>query len=211
MVFTAPSILEIPITDIQKTAAALVGRSWAESFFGNISVLLDLDDVEMDIMDRYPIHTEIPDLNRRYILVTRTFSTMKEVVRDPERALGFYRIENRELLLLWGEGPPTSELSSHLMAYSTGRGRAIIHCHMDLVGRVSSSFGIADHPLPTGTQIIEELEPGSIELARATGDALRKNDTVIWRGHGAFSMTDSLGESLKRLEGLEGYLNGIPP
>lgn len=197
------------IEAIMKTAGRLVELGWAESFFGNISVLIDPIDEHLDIISSFPAPVEIPVLNGLDILVTRTTSTMEEVANSPEESIGLYRINGRSLDLLWGAGPPSSELSSHLLSYSTGRGQAIVHCHMDDVHRLDHN-SCKEHPLPKWVKVIGEIEPGSIELAEATRDAIQYHDTILWKGHGALAMTEDLRTCLDRLSGLEGYLKGIP-
>ena len=198
------------IDEIRDSAKKLVDMGWAESFFGNISVLMDPIEEDLEVLDTYQSPVEVQELIGLDILITRASSTMEEVANSPEAAVGLYRIGGKGLELLWGNGPPSSEISSHLLAYSTGRGQAIIHCHMDDVWAVTSSV-IRVNPPPSGIGIVGELEPGSIELAEATMDALHDNDTIIWRNHGAISMTDGLSKCLEKLTGLEGYLKSIPP
>jgi rhamnulose-1-phosphate aldolase len=202
--------LDSEISELIEAAGWLIEKSWAESFFGNISILIDRNDLNSSVIEKFPLPTGIPELIGMYILVTRTFSTMEEVVKHPETSIGLFEIEEEALHLLWGSGPPTSELSSHLMAYSTGRGRAIIHCHMDILNGKGSSI-LKEGPLPEGIGLVPKLEPGSMDLARATRDALLQNDTIIWREHGALSMGGTIEECSRRLESLEEYLRSIPP
>lgn len=197
-----PGSVSGEVESIRETAMELISRSWAESFFGNISILLDDAMANLEVKERFPSPVKENELEGKTILATRTTSTMEEVVDDPEGSLGLYRIEGDSLELVWGEGPPTSEISSHLMAYTSSRGRCILHCHMDCIS------GVCDESIdiPEGCCIVDEMEPGSLPLAEATRNAFQKCDTVIWKGHGAITIADDLVKCLQRLIRLEQYL-----
>lgn len=201
-------VLDKNIEAIEVTARKLVELGWAESFFGNISVLMDPIEDDLEVIDRFPSPVEVTELNGLDLLVTRTTSTMEEVANSPVDSIGLYRINGSELELLWGSGPPTSELSSHLMAYSSGRGQAIVHCHMEDVSRAGPSLS-KENTHREGFGIVHELDPGSIELAEATRDSLHSHDTIIWKNHGAFSMSDGLERCLERLVTLETFLKTL--
>ncbi len=196
------------ISMFQITAQMLIDRKWADSFFGNISMILDPIDINPDIITTFKTPVPVRQLDGRFLLVTRTISTMEELSMDPASALGLYRINGSVLELLWGSGPPTSEISSHLLSYSIHRGRAIVHCHMDLIDEISLRFPEGPS-LPPGCSWVEYFEPGSIELALATKEALMKNDTVVWKDHGPLSMTESLERCMARLIHLDAFLREL--
>lgn len=188
----------------------LIDRKWAGSFFGNISMIIDPIDLSSDIITTFRVPVPIGELDGRLLLVTRTTSTMEELSTDPASALGLYRINGSVIELLWGLGPPTSEISSHLLAYSARPGKAIVHCHMDLIDVISLKFPEGP-PLPPGCSWVEDFEPGSIELALATKDALMKDDTVVWKDHGPLSLTESLEICMARLIRLDAFLQELIP
>jgi ribulose-5-phosphate 4-epimerase/fuculose-1-phosphate aldolase len=64
-------------------------------------------------------------------------------------------------------------------------------------------------PLPDGYCWVAEIEPGSVELAQATADAMRRDHTVIWKGHGAISLGKDLEVCIERLRLLDEFLQGI--
>lgn len=200
------------LLEFQKTAKELVGHDWGSSFFGNISIMIDEEDefLRYPVISSFSSPIEEPEIEGRYLLITRTTSTMQEVADHPENAIGLYRIAGDSLDLLWGRGPPTSELSTHLLVHSSGKGSAIIHCHMPLLGSITHA-DLEGSFLPEGFSYVGEFEPGSIGLAEATKKSMERNHTVIWVGHGAVTYSDGLGRCLDRLYVLEDLLKEIHP
>jgi ribulose-5-phosphate 4-epimerase/fuculose-1-phosphate aldolase len=195
------------IDQFEQAASRLISRNWARSFFGNISILVDADLKDLPIKNEYPSPVTIKDLKKNCLLmVTRTTSTMSDIIDSPEDSLGLYLLKDDNLNLIWGCGPPTSELSAHLLAYSSSNARAIIHCHMDIISKLSDRYPRGP-PLPANCSWVGDLEPGSIDLAEATAEALESTDTVIWKHHGVISCTGDLSKCYWRIEEVWSYLN----
>jgi ribulose-5-phosphate 4-epimerase/fuculose-1-phosphate aldolase len=194
------------VEEIRRTAIDLENRGWARSFFGNISVLMKKDLSDLDIINTYEPPVDTSSLAGSSILITRASSTMRSVHDDPAGNLGLYRID-KELYLIRGTGPPSSEVASHLIPYIMGRGEAIIHCHMDVIDIATDLFGGGgpDIEFPW----IGILEPGSVELAVRTGEEMGKRRTVVWAGHGAISCARDLRDALSDLISLERTLRDL--
>ncbi len=199
------------LLEFQNTAKELIRHDWGSSFFGNISLMIDEEDEFL----RYPVISSYtspeinPGIEGRYLLITRTTSTMQEVVDHPETAIGLYRIAGGSMDLLWGRGPPTSEVSAHLSVHSLGKGSAIIHCHMLLLGSIFRT-DLERSLLPEGFSYVGGFEPGSTALAEATKKAMENSHTIIWIGHGAVTYSDGLSKCLERLHTLEDILENVP-
>jgi ribulose-5-phosphate 4-epimerase/fuculose-1-phosphate aldolase len=110
--------------------------------------------------------------------------------------------------LISGEGHPTSEISSHLLAYTTNRGEAIVHCHMGSVSNELLNMNLLSSSLKD-IQIVDEMKSGSIELATATMNAFRRNNTIFWAGHGIITMANDLEGCMKNIEGFKEKLGPI--
>lgn len=198
-----------PLIDKFKQAAMkLISRDWARSFFGNISILIDDDYEDLPVKEEYPSPVKIEDLQGSSLMITRTTSTMAEIIESPDKSLGLYQLKDGNLNLIWGCGPPTSELSAHLLAYSSSKGKAIIHCHMDIISEISERYPQGP-PLPANCSWAGDLEAGSVELAQATAEALEGTDTVIWKDHGVISCTDDLSGCYQRIVEVWSYLNDL--
>jgi ribulose-5-phosphate 4-epimerase/fuculose-1-phosphate aldolase len=198
------------ISSIQTAASELISRSWAESFFGNISILLKRRDFCDRVRESYPVEIDPSFLQGRILIVTRTLSTMKDVLNSPQEALGIYVPGKRALNLIMGKGPPTSEITSHLMAYQMGNGSVVLHCHMDSL--TDASLITKDRSsLPSGIGWVDKLEPGSIQLAETTGREMQKFDMVLWKDHGPICTGKDLTHCLRRLMELDEYIKGSHP
>ncbi|MCK5773717.1 MAG: class II aldolase/adducin family protein [Thermoplasmata archaeon] len=180
------------IGSICDTARELEARGWAKGFFGNISINLGTLDMEKtEVSGLYHHDLPVEDLIGSILLITRSGSTMSEVSKDPESHVGAYSISKRSMDLFWGEGPPTSEIGSHLLIHEIGAARGIIHCHLDNMERIEK-----DGVQKQGFGWVGTLEPGSPELAEATSEAARLYDTIIWNGHGVVCFAGDLQKAL---------------
>ena len=180
------------LRSICDTARELEARGWAKGFFGNISINLGRPDIGgMIIRGLYHHYLPVEDIIGCTLLITRSGSTMSEISRDPGSHVGAYRISKGSLDLIWGEGPPTSEIGSHLLIHRIGTTRGIIHCHLDNMGRIEKG-----EVQRNGFGWVGKLEPGSPELAEATNEAAGRYDTIIWEGHGVICFAGDLQKAL---------------
>ena len=180
------------ISSICDAARELEARGWAEGFFGNISINLGRPDIgSMDLRGLYHHDLPVENIIGCTLLITRSGSTMSEVSRDPGSHVGAYCISKGSLDLIWGEGPPTSEIGSHLLIHGIGPAKGIIHCHLDNMGRIEKG-----EVQRNGFGWVGKLEPGSPELAEATNEAAGRYDTIIWEGHGVICLAGDLQKAL---------------
>lgn len=180
------------IRSICDTAGELEARGWGKRFFGNISINLGRPDIgNMEVKGLYHHDLPVENIIGCILLITRSGSTMSEISKDPGSHVGAYGIFKGSLGLLWGEGPPTSEIGSHLMIHGIDGIRGIIHCHLDNMDRI-----VKEEVLKNGFGWVDKLEPGSPELASATLEAARRYDTMIWDGHGVICFAGDLERAL---------------
>ena len=120
-------------------------QGWDERNGGNISYLIDRDDVRQF----FPIEKKIrnielgfiadPSVRNKFFLVTGTGKYFKNVAKDPETNLGLVKIskDGKEAGLIWGfkdGGTFTSEFPAHLMSHAARlkvdpKNRVIMHTH----------------------------------------------------------------------------------
>ncbi len=180
------------IGSICHVARELGTRGWAEDFSGNISINLGRHDTgRMKAKRQYHHDLSVEDIVGCTLLITRSGSTMGEISNDPWNHIGIYRVLKGSLDLLQGEGPPTSEIGSHLLIHGIGGVRGVIHCHLDNMDRF-----VKDDVLENGFGWVDELEPGSPELASATLEAAGRHDAIIWDGHGVICSAENLERAL---------------
>ena len=135
---------------MRKTTANMYRLGWDERNGGNISYLLDENEVA-EYIDLSKVIRTIPlagvneaefdcsPLAGKIFIVTGTGKYFKNVDGDPENNLGIVRIakDNKGVELLWGYkdgGRTTSELPAHLMCHMARlkvdpQNRVVMHSH----------------------------------------------------------------------------------
>lgn len=143
------NIFEAPfVREMCKTTANMYRLGWDERNGGNISYLLDENEVA-EYLDLNKVIRTIPlagvneadfdvtPLIGKIFIVTGTGKYFKNVEGDPETNLGIVRIANGAVELLWGYkdgGRTTSELPAHLMCHIARlkvdpENRVVMHSH----------------------------------------------------------------------------------
>ena len=138
-IFTAPFVEEM-----RKTTANMYRLGWDERNGGNISYLLDTEEVGeyLDlnhVIRSIPLGFDATAIIGKIFIVTGTGKYFKNVDADPERNLGIVRIaaDGQTAELLWGYsdgGKFTSEFPAHLMSHMARlsvdpENRVVMHCH----------------------------------------------------------------------------------
>ena len=144
-ILTAPFVKEMC-----ETTANMYRLGWDERNGGNISCLLDENEVA-EYLDTKKVIREIPfmgvnkadfnasDLAGKIFIVTGTGKYFKNVEKDPETNLGIVKIADNGTIaeLLWGfkdDGRFTSEFPAHMMSHMARlkvdpQNRVVMHCH----------------------------------------------------------------------------------
>ena len=133
------------VKEISDITWNMYSQGWDERNGGNISLLIDEEDVlkyfdgKSYIRDIDINFTVDEILRGKYFLVTGTGKYFKNIKGDPENNLGLVRIDEsgKKAHLLWGfsdGGKFTSEFPAHLMSHSVRlkvnpKNRVIMHTH----------------------------------------------------------------------------------
>ena len=144
-VLTAPFVREMC-----KTASNMYRLGWDERNGGNISYLLNEEEVAqyldlnevirtIPLMGVNEVDSDASPLEGKIFIVTGTGKYFKNVEDDPETNLGIVRIGKggKEVELLWGfkdGGRPTSEFPAHMMSHMARlsvdpENRVVMHSH----------------------------------------------------------------------------------
>ena len=138
------------LRDFCETAANMYRLGWDERNGGNISLLLDKEDLSgyldtdkiirnIPLMGVNAVDFDVTPLIGKCFLVTGTGKYFKNIKGDPSANLGIVRIneDGKSVGLLWGfedGGRPTSEFPAHLMSHMARlavdpENRVVMHCH----------------------------------------------------------------------------------
>lgn len=186
---------------------------WHERNAGNISVLLtpsqreEAADFLTENKDCVLLPVAVPDLADELVFTTVSGSYFLELSHEPSKKFCICRINSKGdgYTAVYGSGRPTSELCGHLLALQTLKrrngGRAVYHCHPSSL--VALSFLTDDKKtlntwlwksitecafvFPEGVGLVPFCIPGSMELAKATGEEVSRHNAVVWANHGLFA------------------------
>ncbi|MFW3147094.1 MAG: class II aldolase/adducin family protein [Thermoplasmatota archaeon] len=192
------------ISEFRNVSRTLHERGWCEGTNGNLSILINgLYAAPEPIGPVFETPLFIPQLEKRYIIISRSASRIQDIPMEPEENLGLYRIEmgGRWLSLLWGAGAPSSEWLSHLLIYARNRNRinAVIHSHMEGLYELGKVLMDPAQDLPEWIGWVPKIKYGTLDLARATVQEIGERELMVWHDHGILSMSSGLEGALRNL------------
>ncbi|MEF2965719.1 rhamnulose-1-phosphate aldolase [Paenibacillus sp. M1] len=206
---------------------------WDELNGGNISYLLDEDEVVKYINNKNPLRTipltfPVTELAGKYFIVTGSGKYFRNVIKDPEANLGVLRVsDNGESVeILWGlrDGAvPTSELASHFMSHmerlkADPSHRIVLHTHATNVIAMTFTHDLDELKFtktlwqmcteclvvfPDGIGVIPWMVPGSNEIGRATAGKMKDYRVVVWPHHGIFVTGATMDATFGLVETIE--------
>lgn len=216
-----------------KTASNLYRLGWDERNGGNMSMLLDEEEVkkylDTDEWSReYDMSFAAPELAGKIFLVTGTGKYFKNVEADPENNLGIIKIseDGNRALLLWGYkdgGRFTSELPAHLMTHVARlkvdpEHRVVIHTHPTNIIAMTFVHELSDkafsHTLwqmcteclvvfPEGVGVLPWMLCGNNAIGEATAAKMNEYRLVVWSQHGIYGAGKTLDETFGLIETAE--------
>ncbi len=227
-ILTSPFVEEmIDIT------ANMYRLGWDERNGGNISVLLDTEEVAQYLdLDRVirtiPTGFEAKPLAGKIFLVTGTGKYFRNIPKYPERDLGIIRIasDGTTAELLWGYsdgGRFTSELPAHLMSHMSRlsvnpENRVILHCHPTYTLAMNFVHPLEEkaftHTLwemcteclvvfPDGIGVLPWMVCGTNEIGEATAEKMKQYRLVVWGMHGLYGAGKDIDEAFGLVETVE--------
>lgn len=227
-IFNAPFVEEM-----KKTTANMYRLGWDERNGGNISYMLENDEVAeyLDIdscIRTIPLNFEAPSLAGKIFIVTGTGKYFKNVEADPENNLGIIRIAENgtEAKLLWGYadgGRFTSELPAHLMSHiarleKDPENRVIMHSHPTYTLAMNFCHELDDKKFtrslwqtctecivvfPDGIGVLPWMVCGNNEIGEATAAKMKDYRLVIWGMHGIYGAGRNMDEAFGLIETVE--------
>ena len=228
------NILEAPfVKELCKITSNMYRQGWDERNGGNVSVLLDEEQVG-EYLDTDKVLRVIPtgfdakELVGKYFIVTGTGKYFKNVEGDPETNLGIIRIgeDGKSAELLWGYkdgGKFTSELPAHLMTHATRlkidpNHRVVMHTHPTYTICMSAVVKTDDRVFteklwrnnteaivvfPDGVGVLPCMVCGTNEIGEATAEKMKKYRLVVWTNHGIYGVCKDIDEAFGLIETVE--------
>lgn len=215
---------------VAETAGYLWQKGWAERNGGNITInITDYVDDAMKAMPAiagpFEIGTTLPHIDGCWFYCKGTGRRMRDLARDPMSNGSIIRITAdcaHYEIVADKVVKPTSELPSHLSVhdYLLAKGspyRASVHTHpIELVALTHSKEwmgkDVATKMLwsmipetkafcPRGLGMVPYMMPGSVELAKATIDAIDDDyDVVMWEKHGVFAVDVDVMDAFDQID-----------
>ncbi len=227
-ILTAPFMVEMI-----RTATNMYDHGWDERNGGNISLMVDEDEVAK-YLDLNSVLREIPTgfdastLDGKYFLVTGTGKYFKNVQYAPEVNLGLIRVTDsgRTAQLLWGYadgGKFTSELPAHLMSHAARlavdpENRVVMHCHPGNLLAMTYVHDLNEKAFtrtlwqmctecivvfPDGVNVLPWMLCGTNEIGIATAEKMGSARLVVWSQHGIYGAGKDLDETFGLIETAE--------
>ncbi|MCI9517881.1 MAG: rhamnulose-1-phosphate aldolase [Clostridia bacterium] len=221
------------VEEMRRTTANMYRLGWDERNGGNISYMLDENEVK-EYLDVKKTIREIPTgfnalpLAGKYFIVTGTGKYFKNVDVDPETNLGVLRIasDGETAQLLWGfkdGGKFTSEFPAHMMSHIARlkvnpENRVVMHSHptnllaMNFVHELDEKK--LTHTLwemctecivvfPDGVGVLPWMLCGTNSIGEATAEKMKEFRVVVWALHGVYGAGRSLDETFGLIETVE--------
>ncbi len=221
------------LTELIRTISTMYAHGWDERNGGNVSVLLNEDQVA-DYVDLHapirdiPTGFEAPALDGAYVLVTGTGKYFRNVQYDPADSLGLVKLLDggRTAQLLWGfsnGGSVTSEFPAHMMSHAARlsvdpANRVVMHCHPNHLLAMTYVHDLDSRAFtrtlwqmcsecvavfPEGVNVLPWMLCGTNEIGQATAEQMKTARLVVWAQHGIYGVGRDLDEAFGLIETAE--------
>ena len=221
------------LIDFIRTATNMYNHGWDERNGGNISLMLDKNEIESylntkDILREIPTGFRMPELDDSYFLVTGTSKYFKNIQYAPEINLGIVKLieYGTKAQLLWGfkdGGNFTSEFPTHIMSHAArlkinSKNRVIMHCHPTNLIAMTHIHTLDEKEFtrtlwkmnteclvvfPDGVNVLPWMLCGTNEIGEATAEKIKTSRLVIWAQHGLYGAGADLDEAYGLIETAE--------
>ena len=228
------NILTAPfVEEMRKTTANMYRLGWDERNGGNISYMLETEEVAEyldlnNVIRLIPLGFDAKKLAGKIFIVTGTGKYFKNIDGDPENNLGIIRIaeDGVNAELLWGYkdgGRFTSELPAHLMSHMARlevdpMNRVIMHTHPTYTLAMNYVHELDDkkftHSLwemctecivvfPDGIGVLPWMLCGTNDIGEATAEKMKEFRLVVWGLHGIYGAGKDMDETFGLIETVE--------
>lgn len=220
------------IKEISETTANMYRLGWNERNGGNISVLLNDEEIApflpLSEIRKLPLCSPFPELGGKYFVISGTGKYFKNIIKNPEENLGLVRIssDGTYASLLWGYksgGTFTSEVAMHLGAHiqrikAGDNQRVIIHAHPANTVSMTHihSWNEQEFTLtlwnmitecivifPEGVAVLPWMVSSNADIGAKSRKKFQDFKILIWALHGITAAGSSLDEAFGLIETVE--------
>ena len=221
------------LTEFTATLSNMYRLGWDERNGGNLSVILDENEVSEYLDTKKIIRTidigfYAPTLIGKIFMVTGTGKYFKNAQADPENNIGIFSIadDGKTAQLLWGYadgGRFTSELPAHLMSHVERLKvdplhRVVMHTHPTNLLAMTFVHSLDEREFtrtlwqmitecmvvfPDGVGVLPWMICGTNEIGEATAEKMKKFRLVVWAQHGLYGSGRDLDEAFGLIETVE--------
>ncbi len=217
------------VKEISQVTYDMWSKGWDESNGGNISYLLDQQEVFLlkssEIYEGLKVEISgIPkEMVGKYILITASGSQFRTVKDHIKESMGVIQLKDTGYQLIWGfdnNTLPTSEFYMHILSHNArlkadNKQRVVIHNHASNATALSLIVEPNDSaytlPLwkvltesivvfPDGVGVLPWQTPGTEKIGKATAEKLLKSRIVIWSFHGILATGTSVQDCFGLIE-----------
>lgn len=221
------------LTDIARVAALIDRKGWADSHSGNISEILNKEQVvhlpeQYFLSEMINLPVPVPAIDGRFIAVTGSGTRMRNVAELPESNVVWLQVAERgQSIRIYNYNriqlSPTSEIFTHLLVFNSlfsDKKISLIHTHIPEVNVLTQHPKFCSEEaltgilwkmqpegillFPEGIGFIPYLRTGSAELAWETANCSKKKKAVIWEKHGILAVAENAENALDLLETVSG-------
>lgn len=219
------------IQQCAQVAGLLWQKGWAERNGGNMVLRIGESDVRLLTLEPsgcvYPCGCSVPLLAGQYFYCKASGHRMRDLAISPLSYGCIIRISDDGMqyqVLGSGNLKPTSEITAHLLIHNqlvaeNSPNKATLHSHPTTLVALSHIDSLCKDAeltrilhemipearlfVPRGINIVPFLEPGSVELAEQTLQAIKGCDIVLWRKHGVLSTGPDMMEAFDNIDIME--------
>ena len=221
------------LIEMIRTATNMYNHGWDERNGGNISLLLNEEEISEyidvnKVIRVMPTGFKAPELDGKIFLVTGTGKYFKNIQYAPDVNLGIVKLidEGEKVQLLWGfsdGGKFTSEFPAHIMSHAARlkinpANTVIMHCHPVNLLAMTYVHSLDEKEFtrtlwqmcteciivfPDGVNVLPWMLCGTNEIGIATAEKMKTSRLVVWAQHGLYGAGNNLDEAFGLIETAE--------
>ena len=227
------SIIDVEfVEDLVEACEYFWSAGWGECHAGNISYLLDDDELSqiqeyLNVSKTVDVDFDTKGLEGKTFFITRSGAAFRTMKKRYKKDLGVIQFKENSYEILWGledgQGRPTSELPAHVLCHRSrlqddSNNKIVMHCHPTYLNAMTMIHSLDEEeftktlwkmnsecPLvfPEGVAVLPWMICGEGPIGPATAEKMKNKRVVIWPFHGIFSSGNSIADAIGLIETID--------